>query len=305
MDPKLKHAIEHSLDTSFENLNISKLPDIHTVVVTLNRPEKRNAINAKMWREIGEAFHKIGSLGDGSRCVLLIGAGQSFCAGIDVSDENFGLIDMESIGDERKESVDIARNFISFRPKILEMQNCLTAVEQCSIPVVCAIHGACIGGGIDLSCCADIRVCTGEAKFGVREARLGLAADVGTLQRLPKICGHTSRIRELCYTGEDFNSEEAARIGFVSRLSTSHEQMISTALNICKMIARNSPVAVYGTKLSLNYSRDHSVQEGLDHIATHNSAALMTADLEKSFLAQSSGYETEADFRPLLSNSKL
>ena len=163
-----------------------------------------------MWREIGNAFRALGSTGDSCRCILLMGEGKSFCSGIDIADENFGLMDAND-----DNGADVARRYLSFKPKILEMQACLTAIEECAVPVVAAIHGHCVGAGIDVSSCADIRVCTKSAFFSVREARLGLAADVGTLQRLPKICGHGSRIRELCFTGEDFSAVEALRIGFV------------------------------------------------------------------------------------------
>ncbi len=265
-----------------------------------------------MWREIGEAFRLLGSLGDGCRCILLIGSGKSFCSGIDVTDPNFGLMDMGNTDDTDSDkdgidiNIDIARKYISFRPKILQMQQCLSEIEQCAVPVVAAIHGSCIGGGIDLISCADVRICTADATFSVREARLGLAADVGTLQRLPKIVGHASRVRELCYTGEDFDGVEAERIGLVSRISSrpnNLSSLISMGLEVCDRISRNSPVAVAGTKVSLNYSRDHSVKDGLEHIAMHNAAALMTEDLSASFVASKSG--KKPDFQSMLPNARL
>ena len=247
-----------------------------------------------MWKEIGQLFSESGTNGEDYRCILLIGEGKSFCAGIDISDENFGLMEANASNES-----DVARRYISFKNKILEMQACLTAIEKCPIPVVCAIHGACIGGGIDLSCCADVRICSPDAKFSVREARLGLAADVGTLQRFPKICGHGSRVRELCLTGENFDAVEALRIGFVSRIESN---LFESAMNVCQIIARNSPVAVQGTKLSLNYSRDHTVEEGLNHIAMHNAAALMTDDLIASVMAASG---SESNFQNMLPMAKL
>ena len=253
-----------------------------------------------MWREIGKAFRLLGTLGDDTRCILLIGNGKSFCAGIDVTDPSFGL--MNTLDDD-DESMDVARRCLSFRPKILEMQNCLSAIEECPIPVVAAIHGSCIGGGIDLICCADIRICTPTTTFSVREAKLGLAADVGTLQRLPKIIGNTSIVRELCFTGKNFDGVEAERIGLVSRSTTSQNDLIASGLDICKCIAGNSPVAVTGTKLSLNYSRDHSVKDGLEHIALHNAAALMTNDLSAAFVASST--KSDAEFDSLLPHAKL
>jgi Enoyl-CoA hydratase/carnithine racemase len=255
-----------------------------------------------MWKEIGKAFRMLGTTGDGCRCILLMGEGKSFCAGIDISDQNFGLLQSNS-DEKQQEPSDVARKYLSFRPKILEMQSCLTAIEECPVPVVAAIHGACIGGGVDLSCCADIRLCSPDAIFSIRETRLGLAADVGTLQRLPRICGHGSRIRELCFTGEDFDALEAARLGFISRVCP---DLMASAMQVCERIARNSPVAVASTKFSLHYSRDHSVREGLEHIACHNAAALMTNDLMASAIASSSKESNSNGlFYPMLPYSRL
>jgi delta(3,5)-delta(2,4)-dienoyl-CoA isomerase len=156
-----------------------------------------------MWKEIGDAFGKIGTIGDGCRCILMIGCGKGFCGGIDVTDEKFfsGLVG--NSGDDDT-SQDVARKSLSFRSQISQMQSAFTAVEECPVPVVAAIHGACIGAGIDLTCCADVRVCSPDAKFSIREVRLGLAADVGTLQRFPKLVGFGSYVRELCLTGGEF-----------------------------------------------------------------------------------------------------
>jgi len=258
-------------------------------------------MNAKMWKEIGEVFRLIGSTGDGCRCVLLIGLGKGFCSGIDIADPSLLIDD----GDNDEMQVDVARKYLSVRHKILEMQRAFSMIEECAVPVVAAIHGSCIGGGIDLICCADVRICSPSARFGVREVRIGLAADVGTLQRLPKIVGHGSRIKELCYTGEDFYADEAEKLGLVSRVSESEESLFPMAMQICQNISRNSPVAVCGTKLSLNYSRDHSVREGLDHIAAHNAVALMTEDIPISLSAASLGSNAGAQFASLLPHSKL
>ena len=248
-----------------------------------------------MWKEIGKAFSVLGTLGDGCRCILLSGSGKSFCAGIDTTDAAFFP--------SRDEQGDTTRRALAFRLQILEMQQCFSAVEQCSVPVVAAMHGPCIGAGIDLACCTDVRLCSPSTIFSIREVRLGLAADVGTLQRLPKIVGHDSRVRELCLTGQDFDATEAARIGFVSRISTTEHELIPMAIQVCELIARNSPVAVAGTKLSLNFSRDHSVRDGLEHIASHNSMALQTDDLVASFAAAAS--KSNPNFANLAAHSRL
>lgn len=294
----------HPLDAKFTYLSISHHPSLPFVtIVTLNRPEKRNAINAQMWREIGEAFGTLGTTGDGCRCALLTGSGRAFCGGIDVSDERFfaGLVVDDALPDA-------ARASLAFAPQVARMQAAFTALERCPVPVVAAIHGACLGAGVDLACCADVRVCGPDATFGVREVRLGLAADVGTLQRLPKLVGCGSRVRELCLTGDNFGADDALNMGFVSRVSgasgASHEDdLMTVASDICRRISRNGPVAVAVTKASLNYSRDHTVADGLQHIALQNSSALMSEDLAKAFAI--SGGAEDVRFAPLRAHSRL
>lgn len=243
-----------------------------------------------MWKEIGQVFSKLGRLGDGCRSILLIGSGKGFCGGIDISDPSFMIPDGDG---------DVARRGMGFLPQILEMQQALSSLEECPVPVVCAIHGSCIGAGIDLSCCADVRLCCNPSTFSVREVKLGLAADVGTLQRLPKIVGHGSRVRELCLTGSDFDAMEALRIGYVSRVLASPRELLQDALKLCCLMAQHSPVAVVSTKKSLNYSRDHTVAEGLEHIAMHNAMALMSEDMVNSFTAVASGAKpTFAELAP-------
>lgn len=296
--------------TIYQHIVVSRPDDSSGVaVVSLNRPRKRNAINSKMWKEIGHVFSEVTYSSDDIRCIALVGNGNAFCAGIDLSDPLFGLMDagsadVEDDSEENGNSIinDVARKAFRFRPQILEMQRAFTALEACPVPVVAIIQGFCIGGGVDLITAADIRICSPNAVFSVREARLGLAADVGTLQRLPKIVGHSSRVRELVFTGEDFGSAEAARIGLVSRISTSNESLVREGLDIARRIASNSPVAVRGSKLSLNYSRDHSVADGLEHIATNNAAALITDDLMNSF-AGKNGDPTR--FSPIGPSSRL
>lgn len=288
----------HPLDDQYQLLNLSILAECsHVTVVALNRPSKRNAINRQLWVEIGDAFRRLGSLGDGCRCILLTGKGKAFSAGIDISDPSFFP---QPAGGDTEDDDDIAHQGMAFLPKVRAMQECFTALETCSVPVVAAIHGSCIGAGIDLACCCDIRLCAPGTVFSVREVRLGLAADIGTLQRLPKITGHDSRVRELCLTGESFDDQEALRIGFVSRVT---HDLWSDAAALCTSISSNSPVAVAGTKRSLVYSRDHTVQEGLDHIASHNAMALMTKDLAASFVAAAS--RTQPIFEDLPPFSRL
>eukprot|EP00532_Pseudo-nitzschia_australis_P015146 CAMPEP_0168268704 /NCGR_PEP_ID=MMETSP0141_2-20121125/13858_1 /TAXON_ID=44445 /ORGANISM="Pseudo-nitzschia australis, Strain 10249 10 AB" /LENGTH=272 /DNA_ID=CAMNT_0008209145 /DNA_START=241 /DNA_END=1059 /DNA_ORIENTATION=- len=227
----------------------------------------------------GEVFSILGRIGDDCRAIVLTGAGtKAFTAGIDITDESFGLAGQTSNDNDN----DVARRGLRFYPQIIDMQRCFTAIEECPVPVIAAIQGSCIGAGVDLASVCDIRICSDTAKFSVREVKIGLAADVGTLQRFPKITGNDSRVRELCLTGEIFSAQEAARIGFVSRIS---DRLMEDVLGLAAKIAGNSPVAVVGTKRSLVYSRDHTVADGLMHIATHNTSALMTDDIPMAFVA--------------------
>jgi len=260
----------------------------------MDRVRKRNAISTIMWKEIGQVFSIMGTSGDDCRVIVLMGAGtKAFTSGIDVTDPNFGLAPSAE-----KEKLDVARKGLRFYPQIIEMQQCFTRVEECPIPVIAAIQGSCIGAGVDLSSACDIRLCSSTSKFSVREVQIGLAADVGTLQRFPKITGNDSRVRELCLTGEIFSAQEALRIGFVSRIT---DRLLEDALQLATTIAQNSPVAVTGTKRSLVYSRDHTVADGLVHIATHNTAALMTDDLPKAIMASMQKQSAEFDKIPKLS----
>lgn len=270
----------HPLDSKYKFLKLS-IPKENSglVIVALNRPNKRNAICSHMWKEIGSAFGRLGRNGDGCRCVILTGIGKAFSAGIDVTDTKFFSFMNDS---NSSNDTDTARQGLAFLPQIKEMQHCFTAVETCPVPVIAAIHGSCVGAGIDLACCCDIRLASTTTIFSIREVKIGLAADIGTLQRLPKITGNDSLVRELCYTGGNFGHRQALEIGFVSRVS---ENPLDDAMKLSSRIADNSPVAVFGTKHSLLYSRDHSVREGLDHVAKHNALALMTKDIPNAFMA--------------------
>ncbi len=294
MLPPMSASSPHSLDTEFDFLSI-RVPNANPkiVVVSMDRPEKRNAISAAMWKEIGAAFSLIGRIGDDCRCVIIRGEGKAFSAGLDISDP---FILMENHDDQ----IDAARKGFSLLPKIRQMQQCLTAIEECPIPVIAAIHGNCIGAGVDLATCCDIRLAQVGSAFSVREVQLGLAADVGSLQRLPKITGHDSRVRELCYTGEFFDYNEALRLGIVSRVC---QDVLQDAMDLANLIASNSPIAVMGTKRSLVYSRDHTVLEGLEHIASHNALALMTSDVSAAFMAASN--REKGNFNPLPGISRL
>jgi len=248
------------------------------LVVKLNRPEKGNAMNLTLWKEIFLLFEGLKDNAD-VRAVVLIGAGKQFSTGLDLSLWNELQLNASVAGSGSPKLVDVARRALTLRRSIKAMQNAFTAIEQCPQPVIAAIHSSCIGGAVDMICACDIRYCSKDAVFSIKEVQLGLAADVGTLQRLPKIIGNDSLLRELAYTGRNFDAGDALTLGMVSQVFEDFDKTFQAALKVAKEIASLSPVAVYGTKANLLFSRDHSIVDGLEYAATWNAAALQSEDI--------------------------
>jgi enoyl-CoA hydratase len=243
--------------------------------VHLNRPQRSNAINEAMWQELRAAFAWVDAT-PAVRVAILGGAGRNFCAGID-------LAMLAGVG-KTVAHVDPGRSREMLRRVILDLQDCLSSVERCRKPVLAAIQGACIGGAIDLVSCCDMRYAAAEVQFSVREIDVGMTADVGTLQRLPRLIAD-GIARELAYTGRAVDGQEAQRIGLVNQLFATPELLREGVRTIARSIAGKSPLAIRGTKEMLNYGRDHSVADGLNYIATWNAAMLMSADLEETMVA--------------------
>ncbi|XP_077261175.1 delta(3,5)-Delta(2,4)-dienoyl-CoA isomerase, mitochondrial [Temnothorax americanus] len=271
----LKYSTEMS--PTYKTLAVST-PKPFVYMVKLNRPEKLNAMNSTMWKEFKECFKELSTNPD-CRVVILSGAGKVFCAGID-------LQGMMEIGQSLAEHEDIARRCKLLEPKIKDYQDSFTAIEECSKPVIAAVHGACIGAGVDMISAADIRYASSNAYFQIKEVDIGMAADVGTLQRFPKIVGSDSLVRELVYTARKYPATEALESGFINRMLDNEESLLNKSIEVAEDIASKSPVAVQGSKMNLVYSRDHSVQEGLDHIAMQNKAMLQSEDFLNAAMAQ-------------------
>ena len=204
-----------------------------------------------------------------TRVVILSGAGpKAFTAGLDVVAASQGtILASNSSPSASAESKDGARTAAKFRQHIDEIQHCISAIERCEKPVVAALHGYTLGLAIDIAVCADVRICAAETQFAVKEVDIGIAADVGTLSRLPKVVGNGSWIRDVSLSGRIFDAEEASRVGLVSWVAQKGPNggkgaVIQEALRWAAIVAEKSPVAVQGTKELLNWSRDHSVQDG-------------------------------------------
>ncbi len=242
--------------------------------VRFNRPQKANALDLDGWFGLRDSFRDISARSD-VRAVILAGAGANFCAGIDLS----LLLELARAPDACP-----AQTSEALQTRILELQDAVSWVEHCSKPVIAAIHGACIGGGVDVACAADIRLATADARFCVKEADMAVIADLGTIQRLPGIVGQ-GRARELIYTGRQFDGTQAAAFGFVNDVYPDQPSMIEAAIAMARTIARKSPIAIRGSKESLNFSRDHGVVDGLKHVAMLNAARLRSHDLAEALAA--------------------
>uniref|UniRef100_A0AAY4DM37 Delta(3,5)-Delta(2,4)-dienoyl-CoA isomerase, mitochondrial n=2 Tax=Denticeps clupeoides TaxID=299321 RepID=A0AAY4DM37_9TELE len=258
--------------SSFTTLSVTRPADSITHV-ELNRPEKRNAMSRAFWSEMVDCFNEI-AVDAECRVVIFSGAGKLFTSGIDLMDMASDILQPE--GDDQ------ARVSWNLRRVITKYQETFSVIEKCPKPVIVAVHGPCIGGGVDLITACDIRLCTQDAWFQVKEVDIGLAADVGTLQRLPNVIGSRSLVSELALTARKMYSDEAKSCGLVSRVFPDKEAMMAGALEMAGEIAARSPVAVQGTKINLVYSRDHGVTEGLNYMATWNMSMLQTHDLMKS-----------------------
>lgn len=242
--------------------------------VELSRPEARNAMNWRFWNDCRQVFDALAVDGD-CRVIVMSARGKSFSAGLDLTDP----------GNQPPHAEDVGRRGLGVINHVTVMQDAVTAVERCLKPTIAVIHGACIGAGVDLITACDIRLCTADAFFCIKEAAVGLAADVGTLARLPKIVGNDSLVRELALTARNCAAEEAKSCGLVSRVLPSVDEALKDALAMAAQIAANSPVAVVGTKKNLNFARDHTVAESLDYVKTWNACMLQTEDLGKAMAA--------------------
>lgn len=267
----------------FETLAVVQDQETRVVRVALNRPKKLNAMNHKMFVELRQFFEQADRDSDCMCVVLHGGDSRLFCAGIDLASElGAGASGLTS------SDADVSRKGLKMLNWIDTPQQAMSAAERCKKPVICAMHNGVVGGGIDLATACDIRYCSKDAYFTIAEVKVGLTADIGTLQRLPKKVGNDSIARELALTGRRMGAEEALKLGLVGKVFEDQTSCLDAAMATAKEIAANSPVAVVGTKVSLNYSMEHTTQEGLDHIKVWNSLHLQSEDLMTAIAAQMS-----------------
>ena len=253
--------------------------------VELARPDKLNAMDEAMFAAIGDSFRALGR-DPAVRAVLLSGRGRHFSAGLD----------LDYAAGQFAPNPDPARAAEARLRHIEWLQDAFSALEAGRAPVIAALHGGCIGAGVDLAAACDLRIAAADAFLQVAEVDVAITADLGTLQRLGYLIPQ-GLLRELAYTGRRMEAEEAARFGLVNRIEADREAAIAAGLALARTIAAKSPLAVAGAKRSLNRSRGRPVEEGLRDVALWNSATLVGTDLTEAIRARLA--RDEPSFGPL------
>ena len=264
----------------------------HVAHIRMIRPERANSMIPEFWDELPKIVGQL-SEGNEARAIVLSAEGRHFCSGMDLS--VFAGNNDVSVQDN---AAHISRQRANFRTTALHLQRTFSCLEESRLPVLSAIQGACIGGGIDMVSATDLRYATQDAFFCVQEINIGMTADVGTLQRMPKLVPE-GVVRELAYTGRNMSASEAKERGFVNDIYEDQDAMDDAVLEIAQEIASKSPMAIWGTKQTLNYGRDHSVADGLEYIATWNAAMFDPDDMAEAFMAQTENRDAQfPDHRP-------
>jgi enoyl-CoA hydratase/carnithine racemase len=242
--------------------------------IQLCRPEKLNSMIPEFWAELPAVVRQI-DLNSAARVIVISAQGKHFSAGMDLA--VFSKMGKDFGGEP-------ARAAERMRRMVLELQDSFNALESCRLPVLAAVQGGAIGGAMNMIAACDSRYCTEDAFFTIKETEIGMTADVGVLQRLPYLMPE-GLVRELAYTGRKMDSAEAKTCGLVNQVFEDQETMLESVMSIAAKIAANSPLAVTGCKEMLNYSRDHSVADSLNYMATWQSGMIQMADIKESMEA--------------------
>lgn len=255
----------------------------HVATVWLDRAEKRNAFAQDFWADLPVIIDALGD-DEMTRVVIIAARGESFTVGIDL--KAFGPMFMNGGVDpsvEPQPTSEVAKRRALYRG-VKRLQRTFTSIAECPKPVIAAVHGHCIGAGIDLITACDIRYASADSIFSVRETKIAMVADVGTIQRLPSIID-PGRVAEVVYTGRDFSAASAEKMGLVSRVLDDANATYDAAFGLAQEIAANSPLAVQGAKAVLSAGEGRSVEENLDYIALWNAAFLHSNDFIEATMA--------------------
>jgi enoyl-CoA hydratase len=255
--------------------------------VRLCRPDQLNTMIPAFWRELPEVIATISDAGR-ARAIVLSSTGRHFSAGMDLAVfGGEGVVGRAAPG----EPPEAGRVRANLRVGILHLQEAFTALERARMPVLAAIQGGCIGGAVDMVCAADLRYATADAFFCIQEINIGMTADVGTLQRMPKLVPE-GIVREYAYTGRRLPAARAHAVGFVNGLFDDHEALLAGVHEVAAEIAARSPLAIWGSKEMITYARDHTVADGLNHIATWQAGMFHAADMAEELAAKAEGRPT-------------
>ena len=263
--------------------------------VQMCRPDEFNTMTKSWWRELPEVFNGLSDQSE-VRAIVLSSQGKHFSAGMDLSVFAGG-----GVG-EQPSKRDPARQAEVTRRSALQLQDCISSLENARQPVIAVIQGGCIGGAVDLITAADIRIGTANSFVVIQETNIGIVADVGTTQRLPTLIP-LGLCRELVYTGERLYAERAEKAGLYNSVHESHEQALEAGMNMAKTIAQKSPLVVAGAKRVLNHARDHSVAEGLEYVAVWNGGQLSQNDLQDAMVAMVE--KKDAEYADLSAGRKM
>ncbi|KAA8916307.1 hypothetical protein TRICI_001589 [Trichomonascus ciferrii] len=252
--------------SKFDLYSVSKPADF-VLHVQFNRPKQLNAVNPDSYRQFKQIFD-IAEFDKDVRVIVLSGQGRAFCAGLDLN-AVAGNITSDDDDDE-----DSSRKAIHQHAFIKEFQECIGRPHTINKPVIAVAHGPSIGLAIDILSSVDIRIASKDAILSIREIAIGMAADIGTLQRLPKVVNNLGWLKEVALTGRNFTPEEAKEQGLINSVAETKDKAVSDAIELAKTIAAHSPVASHGTKKAINYAIDHSVPDSLEQIAEFNAHAV-------------------------------
>jgi enoyl-CoA hydratase len=258
--------------------------------IVMNRPEVRNNMNPAFWEELPQIVREIDADAK-ARVIVISSTGPHFCGGIDISMFGSGAPDDAATNPHGKR-----QRGLKFLDTVKRMQDSLSVLEQCRLPVLVAIQGGCIGGGVDLATAADMRYATADAFVTIYETKIGMTADVGTFPRIVKLIPE-GIVRELAYTGRRMPAAEALNVGLVNRVFDDHEAMLDGVMDVAREIAANAPLAVHGCKRAISYARDHSTQDGLDWIGLWNASNLHPEEIQEAMQARAE--KRPADFADL------
>ncbi|MDA0805994.1 MAG: crotonase/enoyl-CoA hydratase family protein [Proteobacteria bacterium] len=264
----------------------------HIAHIVLNRPEKRNSMITAFWDELPAIISEL-EQDDSVRVIVISSTGPHFTAGIDTA----VFSSSEAVTDDPLEvEHQRRRHGARFYDNVLRMQRTFNCLEECRVPVLAAIQGGAIGGGVDLITACDMRYMSKEGFLTIFEINIGMTADVGTFPRITKLIPE-GIARELAYTGRRMGAQEAKEIGLVNAVFDSHEELLAGVMDVAREITKKAPIAIYGSKRLITYSRDHSTADSLDYISIWNASMLSSAEVREAMAA--AGEKREGDFASL------